>query len=74
MVPRLKGTLLGDKCWSVVFDNSRIKSFVPGYQATISFSEGISRTVEWFAADQRRRRVDEAVNDEMDRIIDAYKG
>jgi nucleoside-diphosphate-sugar epimerase len=70
IVPRLKGTLLGDKSWSVVFDNSRIKSFVPGFQASIPFREGIRRTVEWFAADTRRQRVDAAVNAEMDRILE----
>jgi nucleoside-diphosphate-sugar epimerase len=74
VVPRLAGTLLGDKSWSVVFDNSRIKSFVPGFQAAIPFREGIRRTVEWFAEDERRQRVDEAVNGEMDRIIEVYRG
>ncbi|HEM49539.1 MAG TPA: SDR family oxidoreductase [Caldithrix sp.] len=73
VVPRLKGTLLGDKCWSVVFDNSKIKSFVPDFQATIPFRDGIRRTVEWFAADEKRRRVDERINEEMDLIIDEYR-
>ncbi|MBN1416005.1 MAG: NAD-dependent epimerase/dehydratase family protein [Bacteroidales bacterium] len=72
VVPRLSGTLLGDKSWSVVFDNSKIKSFVPGFQATIPFREGIQRTVEWFGADEKRRRVDEEINREMDRIIEKY--
>ena len=74
VVPRLKGTLLGDKSWSVVFDNSRIKSLVPGFKASIPFREGIRRTVEWFADDRRRQRVDEEVNREMDLIIGAYRG
>ena len=73
VIPRLSGTLLGDKCWSVVFDNSRIKSFVPGYRAVVPFQEGIRRTVEWFAEDKKRRRVDEQINAEMDRIITEYK-
>jgi len=73
VVPRLSGTLLGDKSWSVVFDNSRIKSFVPGFKAVIPFREGIKRTAEWFAADGKRRRVDEEINREMDRIIGEYR-
>jgi len=72
VVPRLSGTLLGDKSRSVVFDNSKIKSFVPGFQATIPFREGIRRTVAWFNADEKRRRVDDGVNAEMNRIIEAY--
>ncbi len=72
--PQLAGTLLGDKTWSVVFDNGKIKTFVPGFQATIPFREGIRRTLAWFAADERRRRVEAGVNAEMDRILAAYAG
>jgi hypothetical protein len=56
----------------VVFDNSKIKAFVPGFQATIPFRDGIRRTLAWFAADEKRRYVDEAVNAEMDRVLEAY--
>lgn len=74
VAPQLAGSLLGDKTWSVVFDNSKIKTFVPGFQATIALRDGIRRTLAWFAADERRRRVDETVNLEMDRILEAYVG
>jgi nucleoside-diphosphate-sugar epimerase len=70
--PQMAGGLLGDKTWSAVFDNSKIKAFVPGYQATIPFREGIRRTLAWFAADAQRQRVDGAVNAEMDRILELY--
>jgi nucleoside-diphosphate-sugar epimerase len=74
VAPQLSGTLLGDKTWSTVFDNSKIKRFVPDFQACIPFKKGIRRTVAWFKEDERRRRVDEAVNTEMDRILKAYAG
>ncbi len=70
--PDLGAGLLGDKAWSVVFDNSKIKEFVPGFLATIPFREGVRRTLAWFDADPARRRVDEKVNAEMDRILAAY--
>jgi nucleoside-diphosphate-sugar epimerase len=70
--PDLAGSLLGDKTWSVVFDNSKIKGFVPGFTATIGFRGGIRRTLDWFAADEKRRVVDERVNAEMDRILAVY--
>lgn len=72
IAPDMTGGLLGDKSWSVVFDNSKIKSFVPGFQATIPFREGIRRTLNWFDEDEKRKRVDEAVNKEMDRMIEIY--
>ncbi len=72
VAPSLAGSLLGDKAWSAVFDNSKIKSFVPTFQATIPFREGIKRTLAWFDADESRKRVDEKVNQEMDRILATY--
>lgn len=71
VAPSMVGTLLGDKAWSVVFDNAKIKSWVPGFQATIPFREGVRRTVAAFEANERLRRVDDSVNREMDAIIAA---
>ncbi len=70
--PPLAGTLLGDKSWSTVFDNRKIKTFVPGWQAVIPFHGGIRRTAAWFDADKKRRSVDAAVNRQMDEILKAY--
>lgn len=71
--PGMYGSLLGDKTWSAVFDNSKIKAFVPGFQARIPFREGVRRTLAWFDADPARKRIDAAVNAEMDRILAAYE-
>ena len=72
VAPRFTGSLLGDKTWSVVFDNTKIKAFVPGFQATIPFREGVRRTLAGFDADAKRRRIDPEVNREMDEILLAY--
>jgi nucleoside-diphosphate-sugar epimerase len=72
-IPESRGGLLGDKAVSVVFDNSKIKRFVPGYRATLPFSEGIRRTIAWFDGDASRRQVDEAANTRWDTLIDVYE-
>ena len=72
--PQYEGPLFGDKTWSVAFDNSKIKAFVPEFRTTILFQEGMRRAVEWFDAGQKRQRIDVQVNREMDRIIQAYAG
>jgi len=69
----MRGNLLGDKAVSAIFDNSKIKSFVPDYVATIPFKEGIWRTVEWFDKDPSRIRIDDTNNHLMDTILKAYK-
>jgi nucleoside-diphosphate-sugar epimerase len=68
----IRGNLFGDKAVSVVFDNSKIKQFVPGFSATIPFAQGIKRTVEWFEADPKRMVVDENKNIFMDKVIETY--
>ena len=50
-LPEMEGTLIGDKAVSVVFDNSKIKRFVPDYVATTRFSQGIRQSLAWFDAD-----------------------
>ena len=72
VAPERAGGLLGDKARSVVFDNTKIKTFVPGYQAVIPLREGVRRTLDWFEADPRRMRIDPAVNAELDLILAAY--
>src|SRR5216684_5368549 len=47
-LPEALGGLIGDKAVSVVFDNSKIKRFVPDYCATTPFWKGIRRTLDWF--------------------------
>lgn len=71
--PELEGGLLGDKSVTSVFDNSKIKSLVPDFDAALSFAEGIKRTVAWFEAHPERCTEDEAWNEQMDRIIEAHK-
>jgi nucleoside-diphosphate-sugar epimerase len=74
VAPQLTGNLLGDKAWSTVFDNSKIKTFVPGFKAVIPFREGVQRTAAWFDADDKRKRLDETVNTEIEQILKAYNG
>ena len=72
-LPDALGGLKGDKAVSVVFDNSKIKRFVPGYCATVPFAEGIRRTLAWFDADPARRLTDADANAKWDKLIAAYE-
>jgi nucleoside-diphosphate-sugar epimerase len=69
----LRGELLGDKSYSVIFDNTKIKMFVPEYKAIIPFSEGIKRTLSWFGEDPSRQIVKNETNQWMDKIINMYE-
>ncbi len=41
-LPEMRGTLLGDKSVSAVFDTTKIHRFVPEFRATMRFAEGIA--------------------------------
>ena len=46
----------------MVFDNTKIKRFVPGYCATVPFTQGIRQTMAWFDADPARQQIDDQAN------------
>lgn len=64
--PDLEGSLRGDKSCSVIFDNAKIKRFVPDFVQTTPFELGIRKTLAWFRADPKRQ----VVNDKDDAFID----
>jgi nucleoside-diphosphate-sugar epimerase len=70
--PEKLGTLIGDKSNSVVFDNSKIKRFVPDFVCEVNWAEGVRRSLAWFEANPDYQTIDEGMNAQWDRIISAY--
>ncbi len=71
--PAQRGNLLGDKANSVIFDNTKIKTFVPGFTAVIPFHQGIRRTLAWFNANPERMRLHPESDAYLDQMIAAYE-
>jgi nucleoside-diphosphate-sugar epimerase len=67
--PDYIGSLLGDKTESSLFDNSKIKSVVPTFKATISFANGIQRAIAEFEADPMKQVINEETNQFIDKLI-----
>lgn len=65
-------SLLGDKMHSMIFDNSKIKKFVPDFEATKPFSEGVKEIMDWYDADTTRQTIDFEMDKLIDRIISDY--
>jgi hypothetical protein len=57
----------------MVFDNSKLRSVVPGYRATIPFEHGAREIVDWFDADPARKVVDAGMDALMDRLVETYR-
>ena len=71
--PEWGAGLLGDKAHSMVFDNSKLRSVVPGYRATIPFEQGAREIVAWHDADASRQVVDARIDAVMDRLVETYR-
>jgi nucleoside-diphosphate-sugar epimerase len=65
--------LLGDKAHSMVFDNTKIKRLVPDYVANIPFSQGAEEIIAWYDSHPESQKVDEALNQLLDKMIAAYE-
>lgn len=66
-------SLLGDKTHSMVFDNSKLKTLVPGFAASIPFSQGAREMIAWRDADPARRLIDADADRLIDALIAAYE-
>jgi len=69
--PELRGSLLGDKAHSVVFDNSKIKRLVPGFTATMRFDQGVRLSLDYLLSHPELQVEDEAFDRFCDKIIAA---
>ena len=67
------GSLIGDKSHSAVFDNSKIKHFVPDFKCEVPWAEGVRRAIAWHEADPTRMTIDEEMNRNWDTLIAAYE-
>jgi nucleoside-diphosphate-sugar epimerase len=69
--PEEEGNLWGDKAWSVVLDNSKIKRFVPDFVCTTTWAQGVRKAIAWFREDPKRQAIDEKANAAWDKVIAA---
>ena len=65
--------LLGDKAHSMIFDNSKLRTVVPDYRATIPFEQGAREILAWHDADVSRQQVDVRLDAVMDDLVDRHQ-
>lgn len=64
--------LLGDKAVSVLFDNSKIRKFVPEFSPRVGFEEGLRKSLAWFDRHPSLKTPDKTMNDDMDAILEKW--
>jgi nucleoside-diphosphate-sugar epimerase len=73
LYPDLRGPLLGDKAENGVFDNSKIKQFVPGFCCRTSLRSQFEDSIAWFNKDNSRRTINEIENSRAEKIINVWR-
>jgi nucleoside-diphosphate-sugar epimerase len=71
--PQWGAGLLGDKAHSLTFDNSKLRSVVPGFCATIPFEQGAREIVAWYDEDPARQETDGRLDAVMDKLVATYR-
>jgi nucleoside-diphosphate-sugar epimerase len=67
--PEAYGMLFGDKKEHGVFDNQKIKHFVPGFECKKNVEQAIRESITWFLADPSRQQIDIEDNRLIDSLI-----
>lgn len=68
-----RGSLIGDKANSVVFDNEKLKRAVSGFKATVRFDEGIRKTLKYILEHPEYQREDPEFDRWCDKVIEAIE-
>ena len=63
----------GDKAESTVFDNSKIKKFVPDFVCQKPFAVGIRESVAWYAAHPSEKIIIPKTNEIFDQAIASWR-
>ncbi|HUH98439.1 MAG TPA: SDR family oxidoreductase [Anaerolineales bacterium] len=71
--PPAVGSLIGDKANSAVFDNAKIRRFVPDFRCEVKWPEGVRRSIKWHEDRPQFQAVDQEMNAIWDKIIAAYE-
>jgi nucleoside-diphosphate-sugar epimerase len=69
----LLGNLIGDKAVSVVFDCTKLKRAVPGFQATTRFDEGVRRCIKYLLSHPELQVEDPEFDTWCERVIAAQE-
>lgn len=72
-LPDIGAGLLGDRAHSVVFDNAKIKRYVPTFRCRISYHEGMRRSAAWWAARPDLARVEAKVEQDIELILRKWR-
>ncbi len=69
--PHALGSLMGDKMYSLVFDNSKIKRVVPEFHCPVTWHDGLRRSLAWHRSHPQFQTIDHELDKLMEEMLTA---
>lgn len=71
-MPEMEGPLLGDKAWSAIFDNTKIKAISQSYTSYIGYEDVIDDVIAYYNAHEELQKVSDSYEAMYDELITSY--
>jgi nucleoside-diphosphate-sugar epimerase len=71
--PDWGSALLGDSAHSMIFDNSKLRTVVPDYVATITLEQAAPKIIAWHDQDPARQKLDADLDALMDKLAAQFR-
>jgi len=68
----MEGDLLGDKTWSTIFDNTKIKTIAKEYVPKVLYEDIAPTAVEYFLTNKKAQNIDQVFEKIYDEILTDY--
>ncbi len=72
VAPQMTGTLKGDKAHPGVFDNAKIKRFVPEFHCRTPFRVGVRESVRWLRDHPDQQNLKPELDEMIERVLSAW--
>jgi len=71
-IPEMEGPLFGDKTWSTIFDNSKIKSISKEYTSIVGYEEVVKDVIQYYQTHKNSQKVSLEFETLYDHVIKEY--
>lgn len=72
VIPDWGPSLIADFAHSLIFDNTKIRRFAPGFVATVPFATGAREIINWYDANPSLRQVDPVIDAALDCLVEPW--
>ncbi|MFA6816192.1 MAG: NAD-dependent epimerase/dehydratase family protein [Lentisphaeria bacterium] len=72
VLPFMHDKLVGDKMHPGVFDNTKLKKAVHGFDCEITFAQGIRESIAWFKEDLARQVINPVIDRQYQQLLTAW--